>query len=283
MISIELKGCFEVKLRGLLGPEEHDDKEVTILGRIVRYKEWGIEYEADPKHRKLILEHFGMDETTRSLKTNGGKEEEEGDESELRGEEATSYRAVAARLNYSGQDSPDLMFGTKEACRGMAKPTVGDLRKLKKMAKYLVGRKAVVWRYEWQEEGQRLKVFTDSYWAGCRKTRKSSSGGLLMIGSHCIRAWCSTQGALALSSAEAEYYSMVEGVLRARGMQNIGREVGMDGATQSVRLELLVDSSAAKGFVSKRGSGKMRHIEVRWLWLQEEVRAGRVTVTKVKR
>ena len=56
----------------------------------------------------------------------------------------------------------------------------------------------------------------------------------------------------------------------------------MEGSEGSVGLELLVDSSAAKSFVSKRGAGKMRHIEVRWFWLQEEVRAGRVVVTKVR-
>ena len=102
-----------------------------------------------------------------------------------------------------------------------------------------------------------------------------------MVGSQCLRAWCSTQGALALSSAEAEYYSMVEGVLRARGLQNIGREIRMPGSEDGVQLFLWVDSSAAKSFVSKRGAGKMRHMEVRWLWLQEEVRRGRVKVEKV--
>ena len=87
---------------------------------------------------------------------------------------------------------------------------------------------------------------------------------------------------------------MVEGVLRARGIQNVGREIGMDGTEESVGLEVLdgsetgvglevlVDSSSAKSFVSRRGVGKMWHMEVRWLWLQEEVRSGRVEVTKVK-
>ena len=281
-IMREMAGWFEIKLRGMLGPEKGDDKEVTILGRVVRWRWWGIEYEADPRHREIIVEHFGFDEGTRPLKVNGSKEEEEGDEEELVSEEARSYRAVAARLNYMAQDSPEVMFGTKEGCRGMANPTRGDWRKLKKVARFLVGRVAVRWRFPYQDEGQKLRVFTDSDWAGCKRTRKSSSGGLMMLGTHCIKAWCSTQGALALSSAEAEYYSMVEGVLRARGLQNIGREIGMDGVEESVRLEVMVDSSAAKSFVSRRGLGRMRHMEVRWLWLQEEVKQGRVVVLKVK-
>ena len=39
-----------------------DDKHVVILGRHVRWIADGIEYEADPKHRKLIMEHFGFDD-----------------------------------------------------------------------------------------------------------------------------------------------------------------------------------------------------------------------------
>ena len=46
-------------------------------------------------------------------------------------------------------------------------------------------------------------------------------------------------------------------------------------------MDVLVDSSAAKGFASKRGVGKVRHMEVKWLWLQEDVRRGRVKVSKV--
>ena len=103
-----------------------------------------------------------------------------------------------------------------------------------------------------------------------------------MVGKHCLKAWCSTQGAIALSSAEAEYYSLVEGVLRARGLQNIGKEIGMDSVGEGVVLEVGIDSSAAKSFVSRRGVGKMRHMDTKWLWLQEEVRCGRVVVVKVE-
>ena len=88
--------------------------------------------------------------------------------------------------------------------------------------------------------------------------------------------------AIIRGSAEAEYYSLVEGVLRARGLQNISKDIGMDGTQESVKLKVKIDSSAAKAFVSKRGSGKMRHMEVKWLWLQEEVRKGRVEVGKVR-
>ena len=56
---------FEIKVRGILGNYEWDDKEVTILGREVRWDKKEMEYEADPKHPRLFLEHFGLDKATK--------------------------------------------------------------------------------------------------------------------------------------------------------------------------------------------------------------------------
>ena len=47
---------FEIKVRALMGEDANDDKEVVILGRIVKWTADGIEYQADPKHRRLIME-----------------------------------------------------------------------------------------------------------------------------------------------------------------------------------------------------------------------------------
>ena len=42
------------------------------------------------------------------------------------------------------------------------------------------------------------------------------------------------------------------------------------------------DASAAKGIASRRGLGKVRHIEVNQLWLQDKVNSGEIQVMKVK-
>ena len=102
----------------------------------------------------------------------------------------------------------------------------------------------------------------------------------MMKGTHCIKTWCSTQGAIALSSAEAEFYSMVEGVLRGYEMVGLSGELGEE--VSVIKVVLGTDSSAAKAFASRRGVGKMRHMQVKWLWLQEEVKKGNVRVFKVK-
>ena len=100
------------------------------------------------------------------------------------------------------------------------------------------------------------------------------------MGKHCIKTWSSTQGAVALSSAEAEFYALVEAVLRAKGLVTVAAELGFTSLRTEVKAA--TDSSAAKSFISRRGLGKMKHIEIRDLWLQEEVLKGLVEVMKVR-
>ena len=100
-----------------------------------------------------------------------------------------------------------------------------------------------------------------------------------MLGKHCVRTWSATQGAYALSSAEAELYAMIEGVTRAKGLANLARELGYSGLSEVITLG--VDSQAAKQFVSRRGLGRMKHLEMRDLCLQKEVRDGKLVVEKV--
>ena len=93
-----------------------------------------------------------------------------------------------------------------------------------------------------------------------------------------MRTWSSTQASIATSSAEAELYAMSEGSSRGLGFKTVLEELGE-------KMELVVistDSSAAKSFVATRGLGKMRHLEVKDLWMQELVRKGRLKVAKVR-
>ena len=50
----------------------------------------------------------------------------------------------------------------------------------------------------------------------------------------------------------------------------------------NVGIILCSDASAALGIASRRGLGKVRHIEVDELWLQDQVARGRIQVIKVK-
>ena len=60
----------------------------------------------------------------------------------------------------------------------------------------------------WQTESEALSGYSDSDWAGCNVSGKSTSGGIIMRGSHLIKSWSGTQDAVTLSSEEAELFAL---------------------------------------------------------------------------
>ena len=120
-----------------------------------------------------------------------------------------AFRAAAARANYMAQDRPDCQYACKEICRFMAKPTQASWQAMKRLCRYLVGLPRLVWRFKVQEDDG-VTVYSDTDWAGCVRTRKSTSGGCIVVGSHLIKTWSSTQSSVALSSGEAEFYGVVK-------------------------------------------------------------------------
>ena len=121
-----------------------------------------------------------------------------------------------------------------------------------------------------------LNAFADSDFAGCIKTRKSTSGGAIKFGEHCIKSWSSTQSVIALSSGEAEYYSLVKTASQSIGIRNMLLDVGIN-----VGIHINTDSSTAKNISLRKGVGKVRHIETNQLWLQDKVKSKDISIKKV--
>jgi hypothetical protein len=98
-----------------------------------------------------------------------------------------------------------------------------------------------------------------------------------MSGSHAVKAWSTTQQVIALSSGEAEYYSMVRGGSMGLGIKAMSEDMGVSLGGVVVKT----DASAAKGIASRKGLGKVRHIDVSQLWLQDRVSKGEIVIEKV--
>ena len=63
---------------------------------------------------------------------------------------------------------------------------------------------------------------------------------------------------------------------RASIKRNLLDDLGMQ-----VEIRVKTDASAAKGIASRRGAGKVRHIEVSQLWVQDKVGSGDVQMENV--
>ena len=108
----------------------------------------------------------------------------------------------------------------------MAKPTVGAWTQLKKIGRYFRKHPRMVRKFPWQEMPDTLCMTVDADHAGCVKTRKSTSGGVMRWGRHTLKTWSSTQAVVATSSGEAEYYAIVKGASQSLGVRSILRELG---------------------------------------------------------
>ena len=274
-----LEARFKVKSQVIGTKSQEEEKlEARVLNRVLRVTPQGWEYEPDQRHIDMLIEGLGLQEA-KAVSTPGEDEkkwEVEENRQELPAAQARAFRGHAARLNYLATDRPDIAYSAKEVCRAMAAPTVGAWKKLKRMVRYLLGTRRTVLMYPWQGVEQDIETYSDSDWAGCRSTSKSTSGGAVTIGEHYIKGWSSTQASITLSSAEAELVAMTKAVAETIGIANMVKDLG-----ETMRGVVYADSSAALAIADRKGSGKLRHINVRMLWIQEKERKDEVELRKV--
>ena len=66
------------------------------------------------------------------------------------------------------------------------------------------------------------------------------------------------------------------GGTEGRFVQNVLSELEI-----KVGIELRSDSTSAVRTATRRGPGSMKHLEIKELWLQDEMRSGRITIGRV--
>ena len=122
-----------------------------------------------------------------------------------------------------------------------------------------------------------MEGFSDSDWAGCKRTGKSTSGGVIKIGEHFIKGWSKTQTSITLSSAEAELVALCKLAAEMIGLGSMASDFGVD-----MKVVMYADSSAAIAIAKRRGAGKLRHINIGLLWIQDKTESEEIVIKKVK-
>ena len=273
----QLQKDFEVD-GDLLGPGPDEVRDAKFLGRRIGYRPWGFELEADGRLAAGLLEEFAQ-EIGAPVETPGVKaDDEEVEATPMTAAQAAKFRRGAAKLNYLSQDRADLSYASKEVSRHMARPMLGDEHKLFRVLRYLKTYPKWIATYEWQNTPGGLHAYTDSDWGGCCRTRRSTSGGVILHGSHSLLHWSRTQQLVALSSAEAELNASIKAGQEGLGLKHLCQELG-DQQWLCVRG----DSSANDGIIKRAGAGKIKHLSVRQLWLQEQSALGILWHEKIPR
>ena len=280
-----MRARYQITVRAILGPEEKDDKEVRMLNRYVRLVnlpdgEFQVEYEADPRHAELISKQLNL-ERANSVVTPGVKLKS-GDlqnySTPLPPSAASVFRSLTMRACYLAQDRADLAFSAKECARMMSQPTELGWTALKRIGRFLLGKPRVVQVFKPQCKPSALFIVaSDTDHAGCLRTRKGTSGTILLHGDHCLKATSSTHTYPALSSGEDEYYGVVKAASTGLGAVAMAADFN-----QKKGLKIQTDSTAAKGIGTRRGLGKTRHIETRSLWVQHKIANGDLMLEKIR-
>ena len=97
-----------------------------------------------------------------------------------------------------------------------------------------------------------------------------------MLGSHWLKSWSATQKIIALSSGEAELVAIVKMSTELIGMMSMYLDFD-----RHLGARVFADSNAALGVVQRKGAGKLRHIRVQTLWVQDARESGQLEYKKV--
>ena len=154
----------------------------------------------------------------------------------------------------------------------MKAPNESDMKDLKGLRRYLVGRPRAVNVYHPQRPTNVIKAQTAT-----TPTRRSTTGYTRSIGTHCVKHGSNLQSTVALSSEESEFYALTCGAALGLSLKSL-----MAGWGQKYDLIIVLsDSSAARSTAARRGLGKVRHVQTRYLWVQERMANNDLTVKSV--
>ena len=110
----------------------------------------------------------------------------------------------------------------------MSSPRQGEEVKLKRILRFLRKRPTTTYLSERQDHPGELTGYTDSDWACCMLTRRSTSGGVVLHGLHLLLHYSRTQTSVSLSSAEDELNAALKMGCVILGISHFCRELGDD-------------------------------------------------------
>ena len=189
--------------------------------------------------------------------------------------------------NYNGWHTPGQTSATqRKNLQEFQQPTIKDQKKVWHLVRYPAGTKdykfsirPTIKLYDKTPQQPDLNIYVDSDWAGCHQTRRSTTGSVTELLGTCIHLGSETQGVVALSSAEAEFYAISTGAQEALYVRNFIMEALH---TKRVNVRIHTDSSAGKSMATRQGvSKRARNIVLKFIFIQDLTHGGVVSLHKI--
>ena len=142
----------------------------------------------------------------------------------------------------------DIAFAVNEVSKTLASLGDADLRRLRRLGRYLLGTQQLGIMIRKSNDPEHLDAYTDADWSGDSINRKSTSGGVLKVGSATLREFTKSQSCQTLSRGESEYYAAVSTTAESLHLQRLLKFLGNAGqATIANRFNSSTRHHAVRG------------------------------------
>ena len=194
--------------------------------------------------------------------------------------ETIPYASVVGSLMYAQICTrPDISFTVGMLGRYQSNPGLDHWKAAKKVLRYLQGTKEYMLSYR---RSDHLEVigYSDSDYAGCVDTRKSTCGYLYLLAGGAI-SWKSVkQSVIATSTMEAEFVACVEAMVQAKWLRNFISGLGIVDSIARL-LKIYCDNSAVFFSKNDKYSKGAKHMELKYFAVKEEVQKQRVSIEHI--
>ena len=196
--------------------------------------------------------------------------------------ERIPYASVVGSLNYVQTCTrPDINFAVGMLGRYQSNPGMDHWKAAKKVLRYLQGTKENMLTYRRSDQ---LEVigYSDSDYAGCVDSRKSTFGYLFLLAGGAISWKSGKQSVIATSTMEAEFVACFEATIHALWLRNFISGLRIVD-TIAKPLRIYCDNSAAVFFSKNDKYSKgAKHMELKYLSVKEEVQKQRVSFEHIR-
>lgn len=192
--------------------------------------------------------------------------------------EPTYFRSIAGKLQYLTITRPDIQFAVNFVCQRMHAPTIADFGLLKRILRYIKGTIDMGLHIR-KDNNLSLSAYCDSDYAGCRETRRSTSGICIFLGPNLISWSAKRQQTVSKSSTEAEYRSLTATAQEITWLSFLLRDLGI---SQSHPTLLQCDNLSAV-YLSANPAlhNRSKHFDTDYHYIREQVALGLIETRHV--
>jgi hypothetical protein len=188
--------------------------------------------------------------------------------------QAAEFAAAVGSLMYIATCTRfDILHAVGLLSRVMQKPTSEHWDRLMHVLRYLKG--TADHCLVLGGDNLKLRVYSDSDYAGCLATRRSTAGIVCMLGDAAVYAMSRRQPTVALSTTEAEYMAAANGASKAMEISQLLEQFGIHTKPVTMYCD---NQSSIKITKHNMSSQRTKHIDVQYHYAREHVQAGDISI-----